>query len=194
MSDNLNRGAAGAMPATGAMPGDTANTSTPGANGATPAAGATPPPDAQQFDSWLAGQDEPTRTLIGARFSTLESTLSTERETRKELSKQLKDLSGKLDANSEAAKQLATIQSSMEAERKRADFYEQATAAGCVKLKPAYLVAQADNLTIDQVKTQYPELFAINRSPVTHAGNGTGGPPAPAATMNDLIRRAARGG
>jgi hypothetical protein len=189
MPDNSTNSAAGAMPATGATPGASALSSTPGAIGAMPAAGATPSPET--FDTWLTGQDEPTRNLISSRFSTLEGALETERLQRKDLAKQIKELIGKQAVDSDAAKQLTELSGSLEVAQKRADFYEAATAAGCIKLKPAYLVAQADGLTVEQVKAQYPELFAQARTVATHAGSGTSQPPPGGIGMNELIRRAA---
>jgi hypothetical protein len=185
----------GATPAVGATPQTAGEPNYPETPGATPGTDATSSPqETPNFDSWLATQEEPVKQLVAARFAVLEDTLQTERSERKSLAKQLKDLSGKLDADSEAAKQLATITANMEAERKRADFYEQATVAGCVKPKLAYLAAQADGLTVEQVKVQYPELFAQARAappPPVYAGNGTQAPPAVADTMDTLIRRAA---
>jgi hypothetical protein len=191
--NNPNSNAVGATPATGATPGNAATTPNPDASGATPAAGATPSQDAQpSFDSWLASQDETTKGLVTSRFSTLESTLSTERNERKELAKQLKKMTGDLDANSEAAQKLTTLTSELESAQRRAEFVEAAALAGCTNPKLAYLAAQADDLkTIDQVKAAYPALFATLRPPATNAGQGARQPPGGAATMNDMIRRAA---
>ncbi len=156
----------------------------------TPANGETPQNEQLNFDAWIASQTDPIQGLITEHTQGLRSALETERQQRKDLTKQIKDLTGKLDANSDAAKQLGELSSNLDTAQKRADFYEAATAAGCIKLKPAYLVAQADNLTIDQVKNQYPELFVQARPTSTHAGNGTNTSPPSTTTMNDFIRRA----
>jgi hypothetical protein len=159
----------------------------------TPANGETPQNANEQlnFDAWIASQTDPIQGLVTEHTQGLRSALETERQQRKDLAKQIKDLTGKLDANSDAAKQLGELSSNLDAAQKRADFYEAATAAGCVRLKPAFLVAQADNLNIAQVKEQYPELFAVARTPQTHAGGGTATSPPPSQDMNQAIRRAA---
>jgi hypothetical protein len=177
------------------MPDNPNPTSTPPApTGETPGHGEMPQTqDNEQptFDAWLAQQPDPIKGLVTEHTQGLRSALDTERQQRKDLAKQIKELAGKQAADSDAAKQLGELSASLEAAQKRADFYEAATAAGCIKLKPAYLVAQADNLTIEQVKAQYPELFAAPRHTSTHAGNGTGQPPPSSVDMNQAIRRAA---
>jgi hypothetical protein len=190
-NDTSTSSAAGATPATGATPGNTGTTSTPAAPGATPAAGATPSQDNLNFDTWLAGQPEQIRSLITGRFTTLEGTLDSERTQRKDLAKQLKDLSGKLDANSEAGKQAAKLSADLEAASARADFYE-ALGPGCTNPKLAWLAYQADGLkSIDQLRTAYPQLFAAAKPAPSNAGNGTGQQPGTEASMNDWIRQAA---
>lgn len=193
MPNDPDNAATGGMPVTGETPGGNANTtSMSGATGETPVAGETPQPDAQPtFDAWIATQPETVKAIIDAHVNGLRNSVDTERQQRREFAKQIKDLTGKLDANSDAAKQLGELSANLEAAQKRADFYEKATAAGCVRLKPAFLVAQADGLTVEQVKTQYPELFAATRPPTSNAGSGTQAPPTGGVTMNELIRRAA---
>lgn len=171
---------------------DQSTSNTPVPAGETPTGGETPQTQEQpNFDTWLATQPDPIKGLVSEHTQGLRSALETERAQRKDLAKQIKELTKDVAADSDAAKRLGELSANLEAAQKRADFYEAATAAGCIKLKPAYLVAQADNLTIDQVKAQYPELFAVARTTPTHAGNGTANPPAGVTTMNDLIRKAA---
>lgn len=158
------------------------------AQGGTPEGqGETPEP--VEFDAWLEGQDETVRGLIDGHTKGLKSALDTERNNAKALAKQIRELSGKLDANSDAAKQLTELSGKLETEQKRADFYEAATAAGCRNLRLAWLAASADGLTLDQVRAQHPDLFA---RPATNAGNGAATAAGGAARdMNAYIRRAA---
>lgn len=174
------------------MPDDNPNSSTPVTPGETPSGGETPQTQEQpNFDTWLATQPDPIKGLVSEHTQGLRSALETERAQRKDLAKQIKELIGKQAADSDAAKQLGELSSSLEAAQKRADFFEEATVAGCIKPKLAYLVAQSEGIKMEQIKAQYPELFASARTTPTHAGNGTGNPPAGVTTMNDLIRRAA---
>lgn len=148
-------------------------------------------PEAMDYESWIAEQPETVKQLLTARDAPLRNALSQERENAKTLAKQLRELSGKLDANSEAAKQVSELSGRLETEQKRADFYEAATSAGCRNLRLAWLAASVDGLTLDEVKAQHPDLFAVSR-PATNAGNGAQQADGGAARdMNRFIRAAA---
>jgi len=148
-------------------------------------------PSAVSFDAWLGDQDETVRGLIDGHTKGLKSALETERANAKGLAKQIRELSGKLDQNSDAAKQLTELSGKLETEQKRADFYEAATAAGCRNLRLAWLAASVDGLTLEQVRTQHPDLFGATR-PATNAGNGAQQAQTGAAQgMNAFIRKAA---
>lgn len=155
-------------------------------NGETPPTGETP-----SYDEWYSGQGEDVRGLIDGHTRGLRSALDSERAQAKTLAKELKALSGKLDANSEAAKELETVRTKLESAQAQAEFYEVATAAGCRDLRLAWLVASADDLTVDQVKARHPDLFMTQRQVAANAGNGAGNPPPAGRSMNDYIRRAA---
>ena len=164
-----------------------ADEATQAAGGTQAAEGGTP-----DFDGWLAGQDETVRGLIDTHTSGLRSALQQERATAKAMAKQLKELSSKAEAGSELAKQLAEMQGRVETEQRRADFYEAATAAGCRNVKLAWLAANGDKLTVEQVKAQYPDLFAAARPPATNAGSGAAAAAGGAGkSMDAFIRRAA---
>lgn len=167
------------------------NSSTP--PGETQGNGETPQPENQQpnFDAWLASQDDATRSLLDTHTSGLRSALDSERQQRKELAKQLRELTGKLDANSEAGQKLGEISSQLEAAQARADFYE-ALGPGCLNPKLAYLAYTTDGLkSIEQLKAAYPQLFATAKPPPTNGGAGTRGNQSPASGMNEFIRRSA---
>jgi phage-related tail protein len=158
-------------------------------NGGTPEPeGGTPTP--LDYATWIDGQEAAVRTMIEARDAPLRNALQQERDNAKTLTKQLKELSGKLDANSEAGKQIADLSGKLEAAEKRAAFVEQAAAAGCKDLHLAWLAARDDGLTVQQVKEKHPDLFAIVR-PATNAGSGAGQAPAGRHDMNAYIRKAA---
>lgn len=147
-------------------------------------------PAIENFDEWMAGQPEPVQNLLDRHTQGLKSALQQERDNAKTLAKQVRELSGKLDKNTEAGAQLAELSAKLETEQQRADFYEEATAAGCRDLRLAWLAAHADGLTVRQVQQTYPDLFAPTRPP-THAGNGAQQGAGAARDMNLYIRRAA---
>lgn len=145
------------------------------------------------FDGWISTQNEQVRGLIESHTQSLKGALKAERESAKTMARQLKELSGKLDANSEAAQRIGEMQAAVETAQRQADFYEQATAAGCQNVRLAWLAAQADGADVATVKAQYPELFAVAR-PATHAGQGAGtlaNNGSLSRDMNTIIRRAA---
>lgn len=148
----------------------------------------------QGFDytTWLSSQSDEVKAGLAQNEKGLRDALQGERDQRKALADDLKKLRGTLDVNSDAAKQLGDVTQRMEAEAARADFYEKASAVGCRNLKLAWLAAQADNLTVEQVKAANPELFGSAAKPPTHAGAGAGGQGSgQQRDMNAFIRRGA---
>lgn len=144
------------------------------------------------FDTWLKSQDDTVKGLLDGHTKGLKSSLEKERKLREKLGKDIKEMTGKLEAGSDAAKQLTEISGKLETEQKRADFYEKATAAGCRNLRLAWLAASADDLTIEQVKAANPELFGVMTKATTNAGNGAGsGGGGEKQDMNSLIRKRA---
>lgn len=157
-----------------------------------PAGGETP-----SWDEWLAAQDEGVRGLAAAHTSGLKNALESERSQRKELARQLKEASGKLEAGSEARTALEKMQTDLEIQQRRADFYEAASAGGVRNLKLAWLVAQAEDLfdrqgrpDLTRLKEAAPELFGVAKAPAGNAGAGGGTQPQ-TQSMNDFIRAAA---
>lgn len=144
----------------------------------------------QSFDQWLSTQDESIRKMYEDHTHGLRSALASERQSVKDLSKQLKKLSSELDQSSEAAKQLNELSEKLEAAQTQADFYEEASKAGCRDLRLAWLAAQADKLSVQEVKEQHPELFK-RTPPDTNAGTGNNNQNHQVRDMNTFIRRAA---
>lgn len=154
----------------------------------------------QSFDEWLKGQPEAITKLYEGHTDGLRSALQKERDNNKTLTKQLKDLGGKLEEGSEARKALDGITEKLEAEQGRADFYEEAVKQGVVDLKLAWLAIQADadelvrrgRVDFVALKEQHPNLFA-QQQPASrgNAGAGAGQEPGGTKDMNNYIRQAA---
>lgn len=152
------------------------------------------------FDGWLEAQPENVKNLLDSHTKGLKSALESERGSRKDLEKQLRDLAKKAEAGSEAEKQLTALADQQATANQRVEFYEQAHREGVTNLKLAYTVAVSDdlfdkkgNVDFDEMKKSYPELFGQSPRANANAGTGTQKPPNPAQNMNDFIRRKATG-
>ena len=154
----------------------------------------------QTFEAWLEGQTPETKTLLDTHTAGLKSALDSERGTRKDLEKQVRDLAGKAEKGSEAQAELTKIAEGLAEAERRGDFMEAAHTAGVSNLKLAYTVAVQDEMfnnrtgqvNFEGMKTAYPELFGGKPGvPVANAGAGTGTPPPVPADMNSFIRRSA---
>jgi hypothetical protein len=160
-----------------------------------------PPPAAPQtFDQFMEAQTPEAKTLLETHTQGLKSALESERGTRKDLEKQVRDLAGKAEKGSEAEKQLTQIADTVAAAERKADFMEAAHAAGVSNLKLAYTVAVQDEMfdrhgraNFEAMKATYPELFGGGKPtiPPANAGDGTGNKPPAPASMTGLIRQAA---
>jgi len=148
------------------------------------------------FDSWLEGQGDDIKTLIGDHTSGLKSALQSERDQRTELAKALKDATKGLEEGSQA---LDGLSAKLETHEQQIAFYETATAAGVTNLKLAWLAARGTgaidkrgNVNIQTLKADYPELFKKAPVPPGNGGNGTGANGLPSGEdMNAFIRTAA---
>ena len=151
------------------------------------------------FDSWLEGQDDQVRGLIDGHVGGLRSALQSERDQRKTFEKQLKDAVAKVDAGTEARKQLDTLTGQLESQAQQAEFYEAAHSAGVANLKLAWLAVQQDESLVDRhgradmarLKEKYPELFPSPKTPAGNAGTGTQKDPSGSGGMNEFIRKSA---
>jgi hypothetical protein len=148
------------------------------------------------FEAWLAEQDEGIRTAYAAHTGKLKGALQEERETRKQLAKQLADVSKKAEAGSATQEELARLSGQFETVNRKATFYE--SAPGDVRnLRLAWLAATDANLVdkdgdVDwaKLRANAPELFG-KAPPPPHAGNGAGQTGQGAQDMNLIIRRSA---
>ena len=151
-----------------------------------------------EFDSWLDQQPDEVKTLLDGHTKGLKSALSSEREARARLEKDLRDAARQAEKGSEMEQQLTHLADEAAEADRRASFYEDAHAAGVANLKLAYLVAVQDEMFDCQgrvnwqaLKESYPELFTTaRRPPAGNAGSGTQAPPTTGG-MNEFIRRAA---
>jgi len=151
------------------------------------------------YETWIGEQPEEVRTLLENHTQGLRSALQNERESRRDLERQLRELAQQAEQGSEAQNRLTQMADQVAESERRADFYEQAQAAGVSNLRLAYTVAVSDemfdrrgNVNFQRMKEQYPELFgAARRAGQGNAGDGTTNNQPPARSMNDFIRRAA---
>ena len=150
------------------------------------------------FDSWLEKQDETVKGLLEGHTKGLRSALESERGTRKDLEKQVRDLASKAEKGSEAEKQLTGLADQIAKADQKVEFFDAAHKVGVTNLKLAYTVAVTDdlfdkkgNVDFGKLKTSYPELFGAKKTPNGNAGEGTEGNTNVASDMNARIRRAA---
>jgi len=170
--------------------------------------GANTSPVEQTWDSWLAQRPEAERTLINDLYAKKNaghaSALESERQARREMEKQIRDLAKAAEAGSDSQNKLTGLADQLAVAERRADFYEAAAKpdVGIVDVKAAWLIANAEsdayfdkrgNLNVELLKKEHPSLFAQPRpTPKGNAGSGTQNADGGAATsMNDIIRRAA---
>lgn len=153
------------------------------------------------FDAWIASQPDDVKTLLDTHTRGLKSALDSERDARKKVEKELRDLAANAEKDSDAQRQLTAMADQMSEADRKADFYEAAHAVGVSNLRLAYTVAVQDEMfdrrgqvNFDQMKQSYPELFVgekPNKKPAGNAGAGTNGDQPAATGMNTFIRRAA---
>ncbi len=139
------------------------------------------------------------QTSYANHIQNLRSALQSERTTREDLSKQLKDAMSKVQAGSDLSKQLEEIQSQLELTQRRANFLQEAMTQNVINPNLAWLAAQdteafdkRGNPNWDVLRTKYPELFRQGGSQTrANAGSGTSQQQTGSGGMNTLIRRAA---
>lgn len=150
------------------------------------------------FETWSESLPEEQKSLIANHTKSLKGALDSERETRKGLEKQVRDLAKKAEAGSDTQMQLTKLADDLQSADTRATFYEEAHAAGVKNLKLAYTVAVSDEMfdkhgrvNFDTMKKSYPELFASTSTPRGDAGSGTNQTGHGKRNMNDFIRAGA---
>lgn len=176
---------------------------TPPAGGETPPAGTGEKP--ATWEDFLKGQTETIQNLYNEHTQGLRSALNDERQQRRNLETKLRELSSQLEKGSEAKKKVDELTQQLEAENRRADFYEDAAASGVANFRLAWLAIQdrpdeyldrRGRVNFDLLKERNPELFKSTKTtPVPgHPGSGTQTQPAgQQLTMNEIIRGGSRG-
>ena len=151
-----------------------------------------------QFEAWVKEQKPEVTAMLEGHIKGLKSALDSERGSRKDLEKQLRDLAKKAEEGSDAQKKLTEMADQISTADRRVDFYEEAHKAGVANLKLAFLVATQDELfdkqgrvSFDGMKKDYPELFGATTKTRGDAGSGTEKKQKASGGMNEFIRRAA---
>lgn len=161
------------------------------------ASGETP----QTWEDWLNAQADDVKALYEAHTNGLRSALNSERESKRELERQLREMRDKAEKGSEAETRLNEMVSALETANRRADFVVEAAKPenGVADIEAAWLIvnAKADtffdrkgNVNFALLKQQHPMLFRAAKAPPGNAGSGVG-QEGGKQDINDWIRSAA---
>ena len=157
-------------------------------------------PEALTFDAVYKALPEPQRSVIDGHTAGLKSALADERNGRKALEKQLRDLSRQAEEGSTLRAQLDKLAEEQANVTAQAAFFEQAHEAQVKNLRLAWLAAREFGLVdaksgeadFAKLRQMAPELFAGKPTPQGNAGNGAKQEGVTAGrNMNDWIRSAA---
>lgn len=150
------------------------------------------------FDKWYGALDDATKDLFDDHVDGLKSALTSERNERKKLAAQIKELGNKAEKGSELEQQLTKLTGDMGKLDQKAQFYEDAHSADVANLKLAWVAAQEFDLLgkdgkvdFNKLREAAPELFRKKVTPPANAGNGNNQAGTTQPTMNSFIRRAA---
>ena len=178
------------------MADDTTNSGQDAPDGGTPEGEGTQP---VTFDAVYRALAETQRGAIDNHIGGLKSALADERNGRKALEKQLRDLSKQAEDGSALKAQLDKLAEEQASTTAKATFFEAAHEAQVKNLRLAWLAAQEYGL-IDaktgeadfaKLKQAAPELFTVKPAPQGNAGNGaTQTGVTDGKNMNDWIRAA----
>jgi len=154
---------------------------------------------ALEWDTWHGALPENAQKLVAEHESGLKTALATERDSRKDAEKDLRDAAAEMEKGSDAQKKVLKLADDVAAGNLKADFYDDAHKAGVSNLSLAYLAAKENdlfdkrgNVDFTKMKESYPELFGKKTAPDGNAGEGTGGGlPKKKQDMNAAIRRMA---
>jgi len=164
--------------------------------------GETPAPEsaAVTFETVYGALPPEQRGVIDTHIGGLKSALKDERDGRKALEKQLRDLSRQAEEGSTLRAQLDKLAEDQATTTAKATFFEQAHDAQVKNLRLAWLAAQDYGLVdaksgeadFAKLRQQAPELFATKPVPSANAGNGAKSDGvSDGRNMNDFIRAAA---
>ena len=155
--------------------------------------------EALTFDGWYGKLEDAQKDLVDDHVSGLKSALNSEREERRRLSTQLKQLSKNAEDGSEFQKQLQETVGRLDEAEKKAKFLEDAHGQNISNLKLAWMAAKEEGLigrdgTADFLKLREvaPELFERKTPvPAGNAGTGSGQAGIAKPDMSNWIRQAA---
>lgn len=155
--------------------------------------------EALTFDGWYGKLDDKQKDMVDDHVSGLKSALTSEREERRRLSTQLKQLSKSAEEGSDFQKQLQETMGQLDEAEKKARFLEDAHGQNVSNLKLAWLAAKEEKLisrdgSVDFLKLREtaPELFERKTpTPAGNAGTGNGQAGIAKPDMSKWIRAAA---
>lgn len=151
-----------------------------------------------KFDDWYGKLEDPIKDLVDDHVSGLKSALTSEREERRKLSKQLQSLSKSAEEGSDFQKQLQDTLGKLEETERKAQFLEDAHSQNVSNLKMAWLAAREEGLIGRDGKVDFlrlrevvPEFFASKTvTPAGNAGSGAGQAGTVKPDMDQWIRAA----
>ena len=156
---------------------------------------------ALDFEGWMGGQPEEIKGLVDGHVKGLKNALMQERENRRELEKQLRQLAKDAEAGSAAQKSIAEMADKVSRADRKALFFEEGHGQGVGNLKVAFVLAESEGLfgkngEVDwaELKKMVPELFGQQQTQrvAGNAGSGTGAVGGVKADgMDSFIRRKA---
>lgn len=164
-------------------------------DGGTPPANTKPP----TFDAVYNTLPQDQRTVLDGHISGLRTALKDERDGRKALEKQLRDLSKQAEEGSAIKTQLTAMAEEQATTAAKATFFETAHDAKVKNLRLAWLAAidyklvdvRTGEADFDKLRKMTPELFEVKTPPQGNAGAGAKQTGMDSQkTMNDFIRTA----
>ena len=151
------------------------------------------------FEDWYETLEPERQEVLDAHIDGLKSALKSERDERKAVERQLRDLAKQADEGSELRAQLDRMATEAQTATAKAEFFQAGHAANVKNLRLAWLAATDAGLVdaktgecdFGKLKQVAPELFAQKPTTSNNAGNGAGQTGAAQPSMNDWLRQAA---
>lgn len=170
--------------------------------GESPKPGVTPGDNEQKqaptdFTSWFNTLAPEVQELVDTHVDGLKNALKSERQSKKDLERQLKDLTKQAEDGSELHTKLQALQTELQTTSAKANFFEQVATAKVTNPKLAWLAAVDAGLVdmrtgecdLGKLKQQAPELFQAKAGPPQgNQGSGAGQAGVKLTDMNQLIR------
>ncbi len=149
----------------------------------------------KDWDAVLETLDAAAVELYQGSITGLKSALSSERQARKDVTKQLKAAQGKLEKGSAAEEQVSALLAQLEVANIRVSFMEEASNHSVSNSKLLWLAVSQSGESVEvgkldwtTLRSDYPELFKTAQASA-NAGAGAGTSPV-GQDMNKMIRQA----